>query len=86
MQRESSDSSFGSIPEVSFIMDLVSKELSALDVMNQPSEFKLKEMSGELIPEPLLAEDKGRFVLFPIKQPEVSLLSLFLCVLDVSEI
>ena len=37
----------------------------------EPSAFRLKEMQGELLPEPLLVEDKRRFVLFPIKQPEI---------------
>jgi hypothetical protein len=35
------------------------------------SEFRKKELKGEL-KEPLLAEDKGRFVLFPIKHHDVS--------------
>ena len=39
--------------------------------MTEPSEFKVKEMLGELLPEPLLVEDKTRFVLFPIKQPDI---------------
>lgn len=28
-------------------------------------------MNGEMVPEPMLQEDKARFVLFPIKQPDV---------------
>lgn len=35
------------------------------------TEHKLKELNGELAPEPLLAENNGRFVLFPIQHPEV---------------
>jgi len=38
------------------------------------SEFRLKEMNGELAPEPLLIEDKSRFVLFPIRHNDVSTL------------
>lgn len=72
MERESSDSSFGSIPEVDFIKELVNNELAALKDGNCPSDFKLKELAGELLPEPLLLEDKSRFVLFPIKHPDVS--------------
>ena len=34
--------------------------------------FKRFESSGNFIPEPLLSEDKSRFVLFPIKHPDVS--------------
>jgi hypothetical protein len=37
------------------------------------SEFKQMELRGELKPEPLLMEDKQRFVLFPIKHTDVSL-------------
>jgi ribonucleotide reductase beta subunit family protein with ferritin-like domain len=37
----------------------------------EPTVFKLKEMNGELEDEPLLVEDKTRFVLFPIKQPDI---------------
>jgi hypothetical protein len=37
--------------------------------------FRLKEMNGENKPEPLLIEDKARFVLFPIKQPEVNIIN-----------
>ena len=40
--------------------------------MNLVSEFKIKEANGELLPEPLLVEDKSRFVLFPIKHTDVS--------------
>jgi hypothetical protein len=36
------------------------------------TEFKQKELRGELLPEPLLVEDKTRFVLFPIKHNDVS--------------
>jgi len=28
-------------------------------------------MNGDFAPEPMLQEDKSRFVLFPIKQPDV---------------
>jgi hypothetical protein len=35
------------------------------------TEFKRLENSGRLLPEPLLLGDKSRFVLFPIKHPEV---------------
>jgi hypothetical protein len=74
MHKDRSDSSFESIPEVDFVKQMVEQELAALDIVTKPTDFKLKEMSGELLPEPLLAEDKGRFVLFPIKQPDVSTL------------
>ena len=39
------------------------------------SDFKQREMRGELAPEPLLTEDKTRFVLFPIKHHDVSLVN-----------
>lgn len=35
------------------------------------SEFKRKEMNGELRPEPYLIENPNRFVIFPIKEPDV---------------
>lgn len=38
------------------------------------TEMRRKEMEGELKPEPLLTENPGRFVLFPIQDNEVSLL------------
>lgn len=37
------------------------------------SEFKRLENNGNLLPEPLLTEDKSRFVLFPIKHNDVKL-------------
>ena len=41
-----------------------------------PTEFKLKEQRGELLPEPLLTPDQTRFVLFPIKHADVSVLEI----------
>lgn len=73
MERESSDTSLESFPEVDFVKNLINRELPALNDMSHPSDFKMKELNGELLPEPLLLEDKSRFVLFPIKQPDVSL-------------
>ena len=35
------------------------------------SEFKRRELAGELLPEPLLTENKQRFVLFPIQDNEI---------------
>lgn len=66
MQRSDS---FDSIPEVEFIKDALSEECR--NVEPYISEFKKKELNGELLPEPLLVEDKSRFVLFPIKHPDV---------------
>lgn len=67
MQRSDS---FESIPEVEFIKDVIAEENKALD--NSISLFKLRENNKELLPEPLLTEDKSRFVLFPIKHTDVS--------------
>ena len=50
---------------------------SLLEEMSLVSEFKIKEANGELLPEPLLVEDKSRFVLFPIQHTDVST-SLFM--------
>lgn len=35
------------------------------------SEYKLKELNGELLPEPYLIENPNRFVLFPIEEKDV---------------
>ena len=45
-----------------------------IDEIVHCSEFKLKEQRGELLPEPLLTPDQTRFVLFPIKHADVSVL------------
>lgn len=37
----------------------------------EPSEFRLKELMGELEPEPLLTPNKNRFVLFPIQYSSI---------------
>jgi hypothetical protein len=58
-----------SIPEVDFI-GVVESQLKEMTL--EVSEFKKKELAGELEPEPLLADDPTRFVLFPIKHNDVS--------------
>jgi hypothetical protein len=63
MQRTES---FESIPEVDFINTMIEEEIHLID--NAKQSF----IEQELLPEPLLVEDKSRFVLFPIKQPDVS--------------
>ncbi|KAJ1421127.1 ribonucleotide reductase small subunit, partial [Ochromonadaceae sp. CCMP2298] len=53
---------------------MIAEEIEAIDKSFNESyvtEFKKLEMSGKLKPEPLLMEDKSRFVLFPIKQPDI---------------
>ena len=62
--------SFESIPEVDFIKQMVDDEIAAIN-KTFISEFKQLEMSGKLLPEPLLIADKSRFVLFPIKHNDV---------------
>ena len=54
-----------------------------MKLLDQPteSEFKKMEDSGLLQPEPLLLEDKSRFVLFPIKHPDVSIIVLYIFIL-----
>lgn len=67
--------SFDSIPDVGFICKSLENEEDPIARMAQESlvsEFKLKELNGELAPEPLLMADSKRFVLFPIKHPDVS--------------
>ena len=72
MQRSES---FDSIPDVEFIRDVLADECRAFD-NGAISAFKVKENNGEMLPEPLLVEDKSRFVLFPIKHPDVRTISL----------
>lgn len=70
---KSRSDSFGSIPEESFIQDMIHDELNMIDHVSKEKE---KEMKGQLLPEPLLVPDKTRFVLFPIKHTDVSRLFL----------
>jgi hypothetical protein len=58
-----------SIPEVAFLDKSFDSDV---EPDFGPSEFKMMELEGRLSEEPLLAADKTRFVLFPIKQPDVS--------------
>jgi hypothetical protein len=70
-ERSTRSTSFDSIPEVEFLQKMLEKDLN--DAKDQLiSDFKHKENRGELLPEPLLMEDKSRFVLFPIKHTDVS--------------
>jgi hypothetical protein len=71
--------SFDSLGGVEFLMDeLNSQRLGAESPKPKVTEFRKKELRGEIY-EPLLAEDKHRFVLFPIKHDDVrTILSLFL--------
>ncbi len=55
----------------SFDIDTIKEDLMNLEKENMVSEYKTKELKGELLPEPLLLEDKSRFVLFPIKHTDV---------------
>ena len=65
-------SSLDSIPDVDFISCSSPKPSSEVTV----SEFRAKELRGDLDPEPLLQADKARFVLFPIKHTDVSCRSI----------
>lgn len=70
MQRTES---FDSIPEVEFISTLnsfITDEIKNKDEL-AISSSKVKENAGLCLPEPLLIEDKSRFVLFPIKHTDV---------------
>jgi hypothetical protein len=60
-----------SIPEICFLTESASTMLPTEEAVTV-SEFKRKELNGELLPEPMLMEDKTRFVLFPIKHTDVS--------------
>ena len=63
----SSDSSASCDREVADI----AKKLNKVSI----TEHRKLELEGKLKPEPLLVENPGRFVLFPIQNPEVGLLS-----------
>ena len=68
--------SLESIESVDFLVEGLEKaQLSSGDSRVQVSEHRLKEKNGELLPEPLLIEDKQRFVLFPIKHHDVRIVS-----------
>jgi hypothetical protein len=60
-----------SIDSVDFLV--LGEELKAVQAEEEraPTAFKRRETAGELQPEPLLVEDKSRFVLFPIKHTDV---------------
>ena len=70
VQRVDSEAS---IESVDFLVESLEKTpLIGEDKLPKVSEHRMKEMNGELEPEPLLVEDKNRFVLFPIKHKDVS--------------
>lgn len=62
-----------SIPEVKFLDKSFDEDEDRQlpDRPLSPTEFKVAESAGNQEPEPLLIEDKTRFVLFPIKQPDI---------------
>jgi hypothetical protein len=64
-------------PEATFIksMDLNASLEPSSSV--QVTEFRQLEKTGQLEVEPLLKEDKSRFVLFPIQHKDVSLKNIF---------
>lgn len=69
-ERTTRSGSLESIPEVEFLKEMLEEDIRETE-MEFISEFKRKEKNGFLIPEPLLIEDKARFVLFPIKHTDV---------------
>jgi hypothetical protein len=61
-----------SIPDVNFLSVTDENCSPNVSVTVAMTEFKRKELNGEFAPEPMLQEDKTRFVLFPIKHADVS--------------
>ena len=61
--------SIESIASVDFLEEILVKD-KPIELITI---FKKMELNGEMKPEPLLIEDKQRFVLFPIKHNDVSL-------------
>jgi hypothetical protein len=74
----SRSASFESIPDIGFIQNIILDELESTNLhpIIKMSEFKKRENNGELLPEPLLVEDKSRFVLFPIKYQDVIFINI----------
>lgn len=62
--------SLDSLPDVSFL-SLSPEHGGAVPGELIMSDFKKMEIRGELLPEPMLMEDKGRFVVFPIKHNDI---------------
>jgi ribonucleoside-diphosphate reductase subunit M2 len=50
---------------------MLSQSIQSKVISENVSEFKLMEIQGKLVPEPLLIPDKSRFVLFPIKHDDI---------------
>ena len=67
-------SDFEDVPLVNFLQEVHPDN----EVGKVISKFRQMELNGSLRPEPLLAEDKTRFVLFPIKHADVS--AFIMCV------
>ena len=74
----SSASSASSLSGSSASVASAHSELEAEELDNKItiSEHKRQELAGEHQPEPLLMDNPGRFVLFPIQNPEVC---MFVC-------
>lgn len=58
-------------PELEFTQDDDEEVLDDSEEEPTMSEYKLKEIRGELVPEPYLMENPNRFVLFPIQEKDV---------------
>ena len=63
--------SIDSLAEVDFLVAELAQLGGGDSQTELASEFKKRELRGEMLPEPLLLEDKQRFVLFPIKHTDV---------------
>ena len=63
--------SFDSIASVDFLVDELALNETKDSSLPEKSAMRLREIAGEIV-EPLLTEDKSRFVLFPIKHKDVS--------------
>ena len=72
---EKSDS-FESIPDIGLFKSMILDEVTQSENNDKENMtvFKMKELNGDFKAEPLLIEDKSRFVLFPIKHTDVSYL------------
>ena len=74
----SRSNSLDSIPDVDFITKSLDNDELEIANLNSKvpvvSAFRMKEIQNLLADEPLLLSDKSRFVLFPIKYSDVSII------------
>jgi hypothetical protein len=61
----------GTVSNIDFLVETLESDLK-IESSTSVSDNRQKEINGEIIPEPLLYEDKKRLCLFPITRHDVS--------------